>query len=319
MPLPKESAMTKPRPRVCVVGSCNLDLTFRTARLPKPGETLAGKAVQIAFGGKGANQAVMAARLGAAVSLVGCVGADLFGEHVVANLRKEGIDVLHVRRHGTEPTGVAAIVVDDAARNSILVVPGANGALTPDDARAAASAIQSADVLLCQLEVPATTTEEALRIAKAGGVRTVLNPAPAAALPGDVLALADYCVPNETEAEMMTGLPTTTDAAAKKAALALQKRGACIVLLTRGEHGVLIADARGTQLVRAVKVDAVDPTGSGDAFIGAFAVFLVEGLEPVEAVRRANAVAALTVTRPGAQPSFPTRAEAETFLARPGV
>jgi ribokinase len=249
MPSSKESAMTKPRPRVCVVGSCNLDLTFRTARLPKPGETLAGKAVQIAFGGKGANQAVMAARLGAAVSVVGCVGADLFGEHVVANLRKEGIDVRHVRRHATEPTGVAAIIVDDAARNSILVVPGANGALTPDDARAAASAIQSADVLLCQLEVPVATTEEALRIGKAGGVRTMLNPAPAAALADAVLALADYCVPNETEAETLTGLPTATDAAAKKAAVALRKRGTGTVLLTRGEHGVLVADAGGTKQV----------------------------------------------------------------------
>jgi ribokinase len=257
----------------------------------------------------------MAARLGAGVTMVGSVGADVFGEQVVDNLRREGIDVRHVRRHSHEPTGVAAIVVDAAARNSILVVPGANGALTPDDARAAASAIQAADVLLCQLEVPAATTEEALRIAKAGGVRTVLNPAPAAALSDEVIALADYCVPNETEAEMLTGLSAATDAAAKKAAIALRKRGAGTVLVTRGERGVLLHDSGGTKQVPSVKVDAVDPTGAGDAFIGAFAVFLVEGIELAEAVRRAAAVAALTVTRPGAQPSFPTRAEAEAFLS----
>ena len=306
--------MSKPRPRVCVVGSCNVDLTFRTARLPKAGETLAGDSVQIAFGGKGANQAVMAARLGAAVSVVGCVGSDTFGDQVIANLQNEGIDVRHVRRHGKEPTGVAAIVVDSAARNSILVVAGANGALTADDARAAGAAIQGADVLLCQLEVPAATTDEALRIAKAGGVRTVLNPAPAVQLPDTVLALADYCVLNETEAEIMTGLGTATDAAAKKAAIALRKRGTGTVLLTRGEHGVLIADAAGTKQVPSVRVEAVDPTGAGDAFIGAFAVFLVEGLALAEAVRRAAAVAALTVTRPGAQVSFPACAEAEAFL-----
>jgi ribokinase len=307
------------KPRVCVVGSCNLDLTFRTARLPKPGETLAGQSFRLAFGGKGANQAVMAARLGAAVSVVGCVGDDLFGEHVVRNLRNEGIDVRHVRRHAERATGVAAIVVDDAARNSILVVAGANGALTRDDVRAAAATIQSADVLLCQLEVPAATTVEALRIARAGGVRTVLNPAPAAPLTDDVLALADFCVPNETEAEALTGLPATTDADAQRAAIALRKRGAATVLLTRGDQGVLLADAEGVRQIPSVRVEAADPTGAGDAFIGAFAVFLVEGLTVAEAVRRAAAVAALTVTRPGAQPSFPSRAEADAFLARHGV
>lgn len=308
--------MSKPRPRICVVGSCNLDLTFRTARLPKPGETLAGQSMQMAFGGKGANQAVMAARLGAAVSIVGRVGADLFGDHVLRNLQKEGIDVLHLRRDPVHATGVACIVVDDDARNSILVVGGANGALTPDDARAAAAAIQSADVLLCQLEVPLETVIEALRIAKAGGVRTVLNPAPASALDDEVLALADYCAPNETEIETLTGVSAATVAGAKKAVAALRKRAAGIVLLTRGEHGVLFDDGQGIREIPSVRVDAADPTGAGDAFIGAFAVFLLEGLSKAEAVRRAAAVAALTVTRPGAQVSFPLRAEAEAFLAR---
>ncbi len=205
-------------------------------------------------------------------------------------------------------------MVDDTARNSILIVAGANGAMTPDDARAAAAAIQTADVLLCQLEVPVETTEEALRIAKAGGVRTILNPAPAAQLPDKLLALADYCVPNETEIETLTGLPAKTAAEAKKAALVLRKRGPGVVLLTRGDQGVVIADGPETTLVPSVRVKAVDPTGAGDAFIGAFAVFLIEGKPPEEAVRRAAAVAALTVTKPGAQPSFPSRAEATAFL-----
>ena len=251
-----------PKPRICVLGSCNLDLTCRTARLPKAGETLAGKSFQLAFGGKGANQAVMAARLGAQVSLVSCVGNDLFGDHALRNLLAEGIDVRHIRRDAGQPTGIAAIVVDDAARNSILVVAGANGALTPDDARGAAAAIQGADVLLCQLEVPVETVlvESCLRIAKAGGVRTVLNPAPATTLTDEVLSLADYCVPNETEAEMLTGLGEP-----KKAALALRKRGVRTVLLTCGDSGVFLADDQGTKKVPSVHVDAVDPTGAGDA------------------------------------------------------
>jgi len=306
--------MTKPPARICVLGSCNLDLTFRTSHLPKAGETLAGRSFQLAFGGKGANQAVMAARLGAAVSMVGRVGEDLFGESAIHNLQEMGVDVRHVRRTPGHSTGVAAIVVDGQARNSILVVAGANGALTPDDARAAASAIQTADLLMCQLEVPVATTEEALRIAKAGGVRTILNPAPASPLSDDILSLADYCVPNETEIETLTGKAANTDAKAAKAAMELRRRGSGVVLLTRGERGVLVADASGTNQVPSVKVEPVDPTGAGDAFIGAFAVFLTEGWSLSDTVRRAACVAAMTVTRAGAQSSFPSRREVDEFL-----
>jgi ribokinase len=253
----------------------------------------------------------MAARLGGAVTLVGCVGRDPFGDQILDNFRTEGIDTRHIRRDAEQPTGTAAILVDDAARNCILVVAGANGALTPDDARAAAAAIQSADVLLCQLEVPLETVEEALRIAKTGGVRTILNPAPARDLSDDLLRLADFLAPNETEAEALTGKSATTEKGAKAAAESLRRRGARTVLLTRGEHGVLIADDSGVRAIPSVAVKAVDPTGAGDAFLGAFAIFLAARHPLDDAVRRAAAVAALTVTRPGAQASFPTRAEAE--------
>ncbi len=303
-------------PVICVVGSSNIDLTFRAARLPKPGETLPGHGFQLGFGGKGANQAVMAARLGAQVRMVSRVGRDVFGEQTLAHFRAEGIDTAHVRADAERPTGVASIVVDDEARNCILVVAGANGALAPDDVRAAAEAVRTADVLLCQLEVPVETTAEALRLARAAGVRTVLNPAPALPLPDEVLALADLCVPNETEVEALTGLPAATLPEAEEAARALLRRGPGTVIVTLGPRGALVVDGQTAQHVPGLQVEAVDTTGAGDAFIGALAVALAEGRPLAEAVRRANVLAALSVKRPGTQTSFPRRDEAEAFLAR---
>src|SRR5207237_10796204 len=192
-------------PRICVVGSANVDLTFRTPRLPAPGETLAGRSFHLGFGGKGANQAVMAARLGAHVALVGRVGHDLFGEQTARHLRGQGVDTAHLRADARHPTGVASIAVDDRAQNCILVVPGANAGLTPADVRQAADAIRAAAVVLCQLEVPVDAVLEAFRVARGAGVRTVLNPAPALPLPDELLRLTDLCVPNETEAEQLTG------------------------------------------------------------------------------------------------------------------
>jgi ribokinase len=302
-------------PHVCVVGSANVDLTFRTARLPRVGETVAGHAFHLGFGGKGANQAVIAARLGARVTLVGKVGRDVFGEQTLAHYRAEGVDTAHLRVDPDRPSGTAAIVVDDEARNCIIVVPGANEALSPADVRASAAAVGSADVLLCQLEVPAETTREALRLARAAGVRTVLNPAPAAPLPPDLLALADLCIPNETEAELLTGEPVTTPAQAEAAARSLLRQGPRAVLVTLGSRGVLIADGPAAEHLPALPVAAVDPTGAGDAFIGGLAVFLAEGCPLREAARRASAVAALSVTRLGTQTAFPRRAEVDAFLA----
>ncbi len=296
-------------PHICVVGSANIDLTFCTPRLLQPGETLASHAFHRGYGGKGANQAVMAARLGARVSLVGRVGDDVFGEQTLTHYRTRGIDTTHLRIAAGHCSGTAAIIVDDAARNAILVVPGANLALSPADVREAASTIQSATVLLTQLEVPVETTWEALRLARAAGVTTILNPAPAVPLPDELLALADLCVPNETEIELLTGLPVGTLEQETAAAHALRQRGPRTVILTLGSRGALVATAGTTEILPPPRVTPVDPTGAGDAFIGSLAVFLGEDYALREAVRRANAAAALSVTRPGAQTSFPEREE----------
>jgi ribokinase len=303
-------------PRICVVGSCNIDLTFRTSRLPQPGETLAGRDFHLGFGGKGANQAVMAARLGARVALVGRVGRDVFGEQTLRNHQAEGIDTSHLRVDAQRPSGIASIIVDDAARNCILIVPGANAGLSPDDVRDSAAVIQAAAVLLCQLEVPVETTLEAFRLAKAAEVLTILNPAPAAPLPEELLHLTDLCVPNETEVELLTGQVAGTLAQAVSAAQALLGRGPRTVVLTLGERGALVVEARRTEHVPALPVAAVDSTGAGDAFIGSLGVFLADGQPLRDAVRRANAVAALSVTRLGAQAAFPSQAEVDAFQAQ---
>jgi ribokinase len=306
-------------PRVCVVGSSNIDLTFRTPRLPRPGETLVGRAFHLGFGGKGANQAVMAARLGAAVTMIGRVGRDRFGEQTLGNYQNEGVDTSHLRLDPDHPTGVASITVDDAAQNSIILVPGANQALSAADVEAAAPAIRAADVLLCQLEVPVEAVGAALSLARSAGVRTLLNPAPALPLPDELLRLADLCVPNEIEVEQLTGQLAATQDQAEAAARALLRRGPATVLVTRGERGALLVDAGTSAYFPAVPVAAVDATGAGDVFIGSLAVFLGEGRPLADAVGRAQAVAALSVMHLGTQAAFPSRAEAEAFLAARGL
>lgn len=304
-------------PRIGVVGSVNMDLTFRTPRLPKPGETLVGQTFQMGFGGKGANQAVMAARFGAKVTMLAKVGKDVFGEGMVRNLWEQDVDTAHVLMAEGVSSGVAGIVVDDAAQNCIIVVPGANHAQTVEDVRHAASTLQNINVLLCQLEVPLATTLEALRIARAAGVTTILNPAPAQPLPDEMLALADLCIPNETELELLTGHAASTLEQAEAAARLLLKRGPGTVIVTLGHRGALIVDARTADHVPAYPVQAVDTTGAGDAFIGALAVLLAEKVSMQEAVRHASAAAALSVTRPGAQQSFPTRKEVIQYSCNP--
>ncbi|HTU88707.1 MAG TPA: ribokinase [Gemmataceae bacterium] len=301
-------------PRICVVGSSNIDLTFRMPRLPRPGETLAGQSFQLGFGGKGANQAVMAARLGARVTMVSRVGRDIFGEQTVHNYQQHGIDTTHVLRDASQPTGTAAIVVEESGQNCILLVPGANASLSPDDVRTAASILGECGMLLCQLEVPVETTLEAFRIARAAGVRTLLNPAPAAPLPDELLRLTDLCVPNETETEMLTGQRVTTPEEARAAAEMLRQRGAGAVLVTLGARGVVLVE-EGWEHLAATPVRAVDASGAGDAFIGSLAVFLLEGLPLRQAAQLANRAAALSVTRPGTQASFPTRDEIDDFMS----
>ena len=302
-----------------MVGSSMIDLISRVPRLPKLGETLVGSSFHLGYGGKGANQAVMAAKLGARVTMVTKLGRDVFGDGTLKNYREQNIDTTHVMFDDVRFSGVAPIFVDDHAQNFVVIVPGANTGLTPSDVQACRQAILDADILISQLEIPVETTLEAFRIAKSGNVRTILNPAPAAPIPDELVQLADICVPNETEIELLTGQSAGSPAEAESAGRKLLLRGTRTVILTLGEDGALLVDKDSVEQTPTVKVDAVDPTGAGDAFIGSLAVFLGEGLPLREALRRANAVAALSVTRIGTQVSFPNRAEAQEFLKQQGL
>lgn len=301
----------RPIPRICVVGSANVDLTFRTPRLPRPGETLAGLAFHLGMGGKGANQAVAAARLGAHVTFIARVGNDNFGQEAVARYRVDNINTAFIQQDGDRPTGTAAIIVDDAAENCIIVVAGANAGLSADDVRKATAAIEGADVLLCQLETPLEATHEALRLARAAGVRTMLTPAPARELPEELLRLCDFCAPNRTELELLAGGKIENQSDAESGAKVLRERGVGNVVVTMGGLGALLVGDGEAVHIPAIRVKAVDPTGAGDAFTAALAVSLAQGLTLLNAGRRASVVAGLTVTRMGAQSAFPTLAEVE--------
>ncbi|MEW6231044.1 MAG: ribokinase [Chloroflexota bacterium] len=311
-------------PKICVVGSSNIDLVIQAPRLPKLGETLIGHSFHIGYGGKGANQAVMAARLGAEVTMITKLARDVFGEGTMKNYREQGIDTTYIFFDTSCSSGVASIFLDDQAQNFIAIVPGANMALSPADVQTARAAIQAADVLVCQLEVPVETTLKAFRIARSSGVRTILNPAPAAPLLSDgrrsdeLLQLTDICAPNETETELLTGQSAKTLEEAERAARQLLARGPKTIILTLGERGALLVEQNAVEHIPVIHVDAVDPTGAGDAFIGSLAVYLAEGLALRDVIRRANAIAALSVTRVGTQTSFPTRAEADAFLKKQG-
>lgn len=298
---------------IVVVGSSNTDMIIKLARIPRPGETVLGGEFFSAAGGKGANQAVGAARAGGKVTFVARVGNDIFGDQAVAGFRKDGINVDCVFRDRAAPSGVALIFVAKDGENSIAVAGGANARLMPADVKRAARAIRSAAVLVAQLETPLETVQAAAGIAAKAGVRFILNPAPARTLPNTLLKLVSILTPNETEAEILTGIKVTDMATAAKAAERLLSRGVNTVILTLGSRGAFLADAGGKQLVRGFKVKAVDTTAAGDIFNGALAVALAEEKALPAAVRFANAAAAISVTRWGAQPSAPTRAEIGRF------
>ena len=301
--------MTAPA-RIVVVGSCNVDLTTFTDRFPNPGETMFGTGFDLGFGGKGANQAVAARRCGASVSMVARVGRDLFGPATVDNFGRLGIDATHVRIVDGVSSGVAPIFVDPSGQNRIIVVKGANDRLRPADVDEAAPLFERADCIVLQFEIPLETVAHTVRFARSHGIRTIVNPAPALPVDAEILRNVDYIVPNETEAHTITGMPVTTPDEAERCARALLDRGAGRVILTLGERGALLASAKAMELVPAFRVDARDTTGAGDAFIGSFATFLVEGFAERDAVRRANLYAGLSTTAVGTQKSFVDR---ETF------
>ncbi|MBN1917804.1 MAG: ribokinase [Verrucomicrobia bacterium] len=299
------------QPRVVVVGSINTDIIVHAKRLPAPGETVLGGDWIMAGGGKGANQAVAAARAGAHVTFVGRVGADLFGRESLARLRAEGIDTRHVVEDTTKGSGVALIMVGPNGENIIAVAPGANGAVMPADVDAAADAIAHADVLVAQMEVPPAAIAHAIGAAHARATAVLLNPAPAPAEPiaQKILGMINYLVPNEVEATHLTGA-RSLDAGVK----ALLDRGVGHVIITLGAKGAAVFDISGRVDVPAHTVKAVDAVGAGDAFCGVLACGIAEGLDLLDAVRQANAAAALSVTRRGAQPSMPTRDEIHRLL-----
>ena len=301
---------------VVVVGSLNIDLVTHTERIPAPGETVLGGDLATVPGGKGANQAVAAARLGAQTAMVGQLGDDGFAAQLRQSLAADNIDAQHVTT-ADAATGVALIVVDADGQNSIVVASGANMRVTPADVDAAAETIVNADVLLLQLEIPLDSVKRAAEIAHANDVTVILNPAPAQPLPADLLALVDILVPNESETATLTGLPVESEAELTTAANALRAFGIETVLLTLGERGVLLADSDGIQLFPAFRVDSVvDTTAAGDAFLGGFATAMAEGSSVAKAVPWGCASGALAVTKAGAQPSLPSRDDVQELLAR---
>ena len=301
--------------RIIVVGSSNADMVVKTERIPVPGETVTGGQFVMAAGGKGANQAVAAARLGAKVTFVAKTGQDMFGDQAVEGYRKEGIATDLILRDPELATGVALILVDEKGENLISVASGANHALSPRDVDQAAERIRAADVVLLQLEIPMETVQHTARLAAEAGVTVILDPAPApdGPLNGDLLRHVSCLTPNESEAQRLTGVAVDDESSARKAAEKLLATGVQNVIITLGVQGSLVATAQQAVLVPAPVVEARDSTAAGDAFNGALGVGIARGLPIEEAVREASLVGALSVTRMGAQPSLPTADEVSRF------
>jgi ribokinase len=314
---------------ITVVGSLNMDLVTRAPHLPQPGESVIGSDFHTLPGGKGANQAAAAARLGAQTAMVGRVGSDGFGQELRSTLDAAGVDHTFVNQDPEAVTGVALITVDDNGQNTLVVASGANMRLTPQDVETAQAAIAAADVLLLQLESPLESVTRAAQIARAHGVRVILNPAPAHPLPAQLLSLVDVLIPNETETSILTGAPIgewlqfpppeSDEPPAFRSEAAqgtARKLGVSTVILTLGKYGSLLIPEEGEPLhVPPFRVKAVDATAAGDAFVAAFGVALAEGRAFAEAMRWGNAAGALAATRLGAQPSLPTRQEVGTLIA----
>ncbi len=292
------------RPRIAVVGSANVDLTTFSDQFPKPGETIFGQKFDLGFGGKGSNQAVAARLCGADVFMVARVGDDLFGPSTIKNFEKLGVDTTHVRQVAGVSSGVAPIFVDPSGQNRIIVVKGANDELKPADVDAAADTLKSADCIVLQFEIPLETVYYTVGFARRNGIRCILNPAPAAPIDLKAIGELDYLVPNEHEAEAISGMPVRNIDDARRCATKLLGSGIRRVIITLGANGSLLAGSDGMEHVAPFAVKSLDSSGAGDAFIGSFATFLGEGLPEREAVKRANLYAALSTTGVGTQKSF---------------
>ena len=308
--------MKKDAPKIAVVGSSNMDLVVKSNRIPAVGETILGGDFIMVPGGKGANQAVAAAKLGAQVYFVAKLGNDIFAEQSLDNFEKETVNTKYVIQTGEAPSGVALILVDDGGNNLIVVAPGANQTLLPADVERAESDIASCGAVVAQLEVPLETIEFAAKMANDLKVPFVLDPAPARELGPELLRMVDVLTPNETEAQILTGIEVTDEESARAASENLLERDIKAVILTLGDKGFLLADREEMRYVSAHKVDALDSTAAGDAFTGSLAVGIAENKALLDAALFANYVAALSVTKMGAQSSMPTLQEVESFMNR---
>jgi len=300
--------------KLAVLGSINADHILNLAHFPRPGETVIGKQYHIAFGGKGANQAVAAGRAGADIAFIACVGADDIGERIRQQLQQDRIDTAPVETVADESTGVAMIFVNGEGENNIGIYSGANAALTPARVAQHQQVIADADALLMQLESPLESVLAAAKVARAQQTQVILNPAPATALSDELLALIDIITPNETEAEILTGIAVKSDEEAARAAAALHAKGIATVLITLGRRGVWLSEQGNGVRIPGFSVQAIDTIAAGDTFNGAFITARLEGVAMHDAVRFAHAAAAIAVTRPGAQPSVPWRTEIDAFL-----
>ncbi len=299
--------------KVAVVGSSNMDIFCLTDTMPEPGETVIGTRFWTGMGGKGANQAVGARLLGAQATMVGRVGDDRFGQQMLETLESHGVGCEYMRIDKAVGSGVALIIVDKQAENTIVVVPGANMRIAPADVDTAADKLRAADVLLMQLEIPLDAIERAIDIALAGDTLCVLNPAPARPLPDRILKKVHLLTPNQNEARILTGVPADTLEGAEAAGQALLERAAQAVIITLGPQGALIVRPGQTLHLEGIPVNAFDTTGAGDAFMAGLSVALAEGEVLEAAARFANMVGALATTKAGAMPSLPTRDEVEAF------
>jgi ribokinase len=300
--------------KIVVVGSANTDMVARVDKLPHPGETVLASAFETVAGGKGANQAVAAARLGADVTFICRVGADSFGDAAIDGFKSDGIDVSYIVRDTDVPTGVALIGVSSTGQNSIIVAPGANGRLSVDDIDAAADAIRAADVVVAQLEVPLAAVGRAFQLAREAGAVTILNPAPALSFPCSLMSLTSVLTPNETEAATLCGVDDE-DLDPVRAGATLRALGVETVIITLGAAGALLSTVEAADTIAGTLVEqVVDTTAAGDSFTGALAVAIAEGRPLNDAVRFANAAASISVARAGAQPSMPRRREVDNRL-----
>jgi len=304
------------RPRISVVGSANVDMTTFADRFPKGGETIFGQKFDLGFGGKGANQAVAARLCGADVFMIARVGDDLFGPATIQNFDKLGIDTTHIRMVPGVSSGVAPIFVEPSGQNRIIVVKGANDEVKPADVDAAADTLKQSDCIVLQFEIPLETVYYTIHFARKHGIRCILNPAPGQAIDIQQLADLDYFVPNESEAETITGIAVRNVDDAKKCAKQLLAGGIGRVIITLGANGCLLANRETTEHLPAFPLKSTDSTGAGDAFIGSFATFLGEGLAEREAATRANLYAGLSTTGIGTQKSFYDRARFDTEWSR---